>query len=212
MAQTVWLSRHGNRQDFVDPDWRRSAEWPHDPGLSPDGLEQAQQLGQRLAQEHVEYIFASPFLRTVQTAHAVAEALDQRVYLEPGIGEWMNAEWFDGPPERRDPEVLAEEYPSIDLNYTPRGEPSFPETKEETFARAGETARRLAGAYSGPILLIGHGITVTGSVNGLLGRTRDMECALCTLYKLVRHGEGWTMELEGDAGHLDHVAAANRFN
>lgn len=212
MAQTVWLSRHGNRQDFVDPDWRASAEWPHDPGLSPDGLQQARQLGERLKQETVDYIFASPFLRTVQTAHAVAEVLDRRVYLEPGIGEWMNADWFDEPPERRSLEALAEEFPTIDLNYTPRGALSFPETKEETFARAGETARRLAGAFTRPILIVGHGISVTGSVNGLLGRTRDMECALCTLYKLVRHSEGWTMELEGDARHLDHVAAADRFH
>ena len=140
-------------------------------------------------------------------------AVDRPVYLEPGIGEWLNADWFDAPPQRLKIETLAELFPSIDLDYTPYRTPEYPETKEEVFARAGETARHLAGAYTDPILLVGHGISVTGSVMGLTGRTRDMECALCALYKLVLRDGSFEMVLEGDASHLDHeAAAATRFH
>jgi len=40
------------------------------------------QLGQRLKREDIAHIFASPFLRTVQTANQVAEALDLPIKLE----------------------------------------------------------------------------------------------------------------------------------
>jgi len=47
----IFLARHGNRQDFVDPRWLDQAEEPYDPPLSADGVEQARGLGRRLAGE-----------------------------------------------------------------------------------------------------------------------------------------------------------------
>ncbi|PSQ85633.1 MAG: histidine phosphatase family protein [Bacteroidetes bacterium QH_2_63_10] len=46
--QTIWLARHANRQDFVDPDWAKTADRPHDPALSTDGMGQARKLGRRV--------------------------------------------------------------------------------------------------------------------------------------------------------------------
>lgn len=215
MTSTLWIVRHGNRQDFVNPEWRASAALPHDPGLSPDGHEQAQRVGERLRGEGIGHIFASPYLRTVQTAHHIAEALDLRVYLEPGIGEWLNAAWFDAVPERRTLERLAEEYPRIEVDYTPVLEPRFPETVEETIARAGEAARRLTGAYPGTVLLVGHGASVTGAVRGLVEPEEAFDTPLCSLFKLVRAEgeEGWRMDLCGDVSHLGHSEdAGTRWN
>jgi len=42
------------------------------------------QLGQR-QREGIAHIFASPFLRTVQTANQIAEALDLPIKLESGL-------------------------------------------------------------------------------------------------------------------------------
>ena len=66
--RTVWLVRHGNRQDFVDRSWRETAARPHDPPLSADGREQARETGRFLAGEPIDHLFASPFLRAVETA------------------------------------------------------------------------------------------------------------------------------------------------
>ena len=212
MAHTVWLTRHGNRQDFVDPDWKKSAERPHDPALSPDGIEQAKKLGRRLEGEGIAHLFASPFLRCVQTAHYVAEALDLPIYLEPGVAEWMNREWFSTFPQTLQPEALAKQFARIDTSYSPRAFPNYPETEEEAMGRAGRTARSLADAYGRPILIVGHGVSVAGAASGLVDDARVQECALCSLFKIVQNGGSWMMELAGDVSHLDEAAAADRLN
>ncbi|NEO28838.1 MAG: histidine phosphatase family protein, partial [Kamptonema sp. SIO4C4] len=48
MTQTIWIARHGNRFDFVYPEWFNTAPRRYDPPLSEDGVIQAQELGQRL--------------------------------------------------------------------------------------------------------------------------------------------------------------------
>lgn len=89
MPRTLWIVRHANRQDFVDPAWHETADRPHDPGLSPDGVEQARRLAQQLTAASIQRIIASPSLRTVQTAQAIAEARDQSFTLEPGLGDGL---------------------------------------------------------------------------------------------------------------------------
>ena len=73
MSQIVWIARHANRLDFVYPDWFLTAKRRYDPPLSDDGMIQAQQLAKRLKGKKITHIFASPFLRTIQTANAIAE-------------------------------------------------------------------------------------------------------------------------------------------
>ena len=50
-GKAIWIARHGNRADIVDPTWRLRAARPHDPPLSPDDVEQARKLGRRLKGE-----------------------------------------------------------------------------------------------------------------------------------------------------------------
>ena len=94
MSQIVLIARHANRLDFVYPDWFLTAERRYDPPLSDDGMIQAQQLAKRLKGERITHIFASPFLRTIQTANAIAEVLDLSIKLEIGLSEWLNPEWM----------------------------------------------------------------------------------------------------------------------
>src|ERR1043166_781910 len=112
-GKTIWIARHGNRADFVDPNWRATAERPHDPPLSSDGVLQAQALGKRLAQHGapIHHLFASPFLRTVQTAFHVAEAIDAQIKIEHGACEWLNPVWFDKPPGMLSPHEMAQRFP-----------------------------------------------------------------------------------------------------
>lgn len=211
MTQTVWLTRHGNRQDFVDPDWPKTAARPHDPDLSPDGIVQAELLGERLAGETIAYIFASPFLRTAHTASIVAEALDLTVFLESGIAEWMNADWFPEAPSILTREQLAARFPRIDLRYEAREVPSYPETEAQAMERAGRTAKTIAASYPRAILLVGHGVSVAGAAEGLMPGADVTECALCSLFRAVRRNGRWHLDLRGDVAHLDHRAAGDRF-
>lgn len=214
MSQTVWISRHGNRLDFVNPDWFLTAKHPYDPPLSDDGFIQAQRLGQRLKGEKIAHIFSSPFLRTVQTANEVAEALDLSIKVESGLSEWLNPHWMPSMPEKQSLKLLQEKYTRIDLSYTSRVIAEYPEMGEKVLLRSGETAKQLADEFSEDILLVGHGASVVGSSMGLLGGTTQPEinATLCCLVKIVRHGREWVMELNGDTSHLSETEKVIRFH
>jgi broad specificity phosphatase PhoE len=206
--QTVWIARHGNRQDFADPDWADTADRPHDPGLSPDGVEQVRQLARRAATIDVDRIVSSPFLRAVQTAQPAAEATDLPVYLEPGLGEWANPHWFDAPPDPLPFSTLADRFDRLTPDHDPCRTPSYPESKHEALARLGATAQCLADRYAGEtLLLVGHGITVQGVLHGLVGDdVPDPGCPLASLTQVVRREDGWTIRTRNDTSHLENGA------
>ncbi len=214
MTQIVWIARHANRLDFVNPDWFLTAERRYDPPISDDGVIQAQQLAQRLKGESIAHIFASPFLRTVQTANQVAEVLDLPIKLESGLSEWLNPVWMKTIPEKLSIEALAELFPRIDLSYTSRVVAEYPETGEKALSRSGETARRLADEFPEDILLVGHGASVLGATMGLVGgiAKSEVNASLCCLVKVVRQDQEWLMELNGDTSHLSQIEEVVRFN
>jgi broad specificity phosphatase PhoE len=212
MTQTVWIARHGNRLDFVNPEWFNTAERPYDPPLSEDGVVQANQLGQRLVGEGIRHIFASPFLRTVQTANFVADALDLPIKLESGLSEWLNPAWMQTNPERLSMQELQELFPRIDPSYTSRVIAHYPETSEKVLERTAETAKRLMTEFSEDILLVGHGASVVGVTQGLVGGTPEVNASLCCLVKLVRQEQAWVMELNGDTSHLNQTEDVIRFH
>ncbi|TPX64685.1 hypothetical protein SpCBS45565_g05709 [Spizellomyces sp. 'palustris'] len=79
MSTTVYLIRHGERIDHIDPSWSCTASQPYDPPLSPGGIRQACRTGSHLATWHVtspiRYIFSSPYTRCIETAEEILHAL-----------------------------------------------------------------------------------------------------------------------------------------
>lgn len=211
--QTIWLARHANRQDFVDPDWAATADRPHDPGLSPDGVTQARQLARRVARLEVDRILSSPFLRSVETAQPVADAIDTPIRLEPGLGEWLNDDWFSAAPETLSPTTLERRFDRVLLDHEPCRTPTYPESRHESLARLGATSRCLADRFPNEtVLLVGHGMTVLGVLHGLVGpEVADPGCPLASLTKVVRQDEEWSIQLRNDTRHLENgIRAADR--
>jgi len=202
MAQTVWIARHGNRLDFVNPAWFDTAERRYDPPLSEDGLIQAQQLAARLKSTKIAQIFCSPFLRTIQTANEVALALNLPLKLEAGLSEWLNRDWMTEMPETQPMKELFCQYPSIDSSYTSSVLPQYPETEEMMLQRTAETAKKLVAEYSSDILLVGHAASVEGTAWGLIEENATINAGLCCLVQLVRYREKWELKLNGDTAHL----------
>ncbi len=212
MLQTVWIARHGNRLDFVRPEWFQTAVRRYDPPLSTDGLLQAQQLAARLKSTKIAHIFSSPFLRTIQTANEVAIALDLSLKIEAGLSEWLNPDWITGMPETHPKEELAAKYPCIDWTYTSRFLPQYPETEGIMLQRTAATARKLVQEYSSDILLVGHGASVVGTARGLVGSNPTINASLCCLVQLVGSPGNWKMKLNGDTSHLGNIEQKIRFN
>lgn len=219
MARRVWAARHGSRLDFVDPEWAENARRPFDPPLSEAGRRQARELGERLAVEtSVAYVVSSPFLRCVETAVLAAEALDLPVRLDNGLSEWMNREWFPAPPEIASVSELTNRFASIDASYRSRGFASYGESGEEALLRSGRTARRLVSELEGDLLVVGHGVSVRGVLEGLLGlvpsaSTADIpEMPYCCLVELRLSGDRWRLILPCDTSHLSETGGGDRFH
>lgn len=210
-SQIVWIARHGNRLDFVNPEWFNTADRPYDPPLSDDGAIQAQELGHRLKSENIAHIFSSPFLRTVQTANWVAQALDLPIKLEAGLSEWLNPKWMNEKPETLSLEILTKNYPRIDSGYTSRIVPKYPESNETVMRRTAQTAKQLVEEFSEDLLLVGHGASVLGTTVGLVGGDPIINASLCCLVKLVRRSGQWKLELDGDTSHLSQSEKTIRF-
>lgn len=209
----ILITRHGNREDFLDEKWHLTADRPHDPALSPDGIVQAQELGVRLLQERVNHIFASPFLRTVETAHHVAETLNLPIKIEHGLSEWLNPEWFATKPDWLSLADMAKKFPGVDMDYKSVTEPSYPEkTESETFKRVKTTVDRLIKRFDDDFLLVGHGASTAGAAKALVPEPDGLCCALCCLIKMVKTDGKWVMELSGDTSHLSETQGKLRFH
>lgn len=203
VTDTLWLLRHGQRRDSVDPEWHDVTDRVHDPPLTDHGHWQATRAADRLRGRGIVAVYASPFLRTVQTADAVADALDLPIYLEAGLCEHLNPSWFDAAPEILTHATLAERFARVSLDHESVLTPTFPESGPEAAARATEATRRLLKRENaGPVLLVGHGLTVGGVATGLTDVGR-VETPLAGLTRLDYADGRWTLGVAADTAHLD---------
>lgn len=83
--QSIYIIRHGDRWDYLHPEWKKNAERKGDPSLSSLGHEQARQAGRYLDQLFVKEeisthnitLLSSPFLRTIQTSNELLAEMKQ---------------------------------------------------------------------------------------------------------------------------------------
>ena len=86
---TLYLTRHAT------PDWARTDIpyfTPPGPPLTPQGEDEARELGAFLREAGVQQVWASPMERAQRTAQLAAEIIGIPFSLEPGIIEWTPGE------------------------------------------------------------------------------------------------------------------------
>src|SRR5690242_17193915 len=97
----LWIIRHGERVDDVQPLWAKSAERPFDPPLTQEGHRQAQETSKKI-QNHLKeapvILFSSPFLRCLETSAHIAKSLNIPIHIEFGLSEWLKLGWFSSLP------------------------------------------------------------------------------------------------------------------
>lgn len=201
MTQTIWVARHGTREDFLDPTWRLRAKRPFDPALSRSGHQQAQELAHRLQDQPVDLIFASPFYRTLQTASYSANTLGLSLRPEWGIAEHL-LELNDDPDIITSAEAVVE-FPHLDQQHVSVLRPTYPESTEVACGRAATAVRVLADQYSGQnLLFVSHATIVVGIVRQLANIQRRINVPVCSLFELRRQAAGWELVREADISHL----------
>jgi len=145
-AKMMFVVRHAERHDRSTPDgWSELALRPQDTPLSQRGLRQSRRLGKwfygKLPIHRPLAIFASPFIRCIQTADAIAVELEGlqragvfgkdnhsiKICVEPGLVEDMR---YMGGLKHREPWYLKAAdliciSPRVDLTYQPLRDVQF---------------------------------------------------------------------------------------
>lgn len=93
----IVLVRHGESAAFEEDSPFALLDGHADPPLrDPDGLEQAERVGERLAGEDVAAIYVTTLQRTAQTAAPLAARLGIEPRVEPDLREVHLGEWENG--------------------------------------------------------------------------------------------------------------------
>lgn len=205
----LFVIRHGMRIDHEEKGWGKTAERPFDPPLSETGEMQARQTGVYLKQFEITAVYASPLLRTIQTATGIVAALDLPIFVEGGLVEWLNPKWYDFSAGMLPLEALREKYKALDLGYRPLVTPRYPEPTEAMCReRIGYVARQLAAEHEGNIALITHGAGVVNLVQALTGSrdgSNDKTCAVNILRRKMI-GTDWTLE----SATVEHLSKSEK--
>jgi broad specificity phosphatase PhoE len=200
----LYLVRHGQRLDAVDKQWHaKQGGDKYDSPLSSTGIMQAEQLARRLQDEAIDVIISSPYLRALQTAQPIAEALGMPFYVDAGMGEWQGRAMIPHAPDITPPDERVSQFANLDLSHTTTIWPQYPESVPQVFARYRQAVTRLLDVFDGHLLIVGHGRVVTGTAHVLVGKPeREFNYPIAGITRLVQTGDTWQIDLNGDDRHL----------
>jgi broad specificity phosphatase PhoE len=112
-------------------------------------------------------VYASPFLRTTETAHRIAQACGCPVHIEEGLTEWQTPSLLvDEAGNRTQPKstsALALLYATVNADYVSvnpadgsKDAPEFPESEEALLRRCAKTMRELLHITKGNLCIVSH--------------------------------------------------------
>jgi probable phosphoglycerate mutase len=84
----------------AEPEWVKDGKAVVDPPLTNRGLNQAELLGRRMADAKFDHIYASPLIRTHQTAEPTLQAHGRDLIIEPWLEEIREPAWHGEPAEK----------------------------------------------------------------------------------------------------------------
>jgi broad specificity phosphatase PhoE len=207
VEQIIWLLRHAERLDEVDPTWAKTASRPFDPPISEKGVKQAQQTAKYLKEKNfrIDRIISSPFLRCMQTAHEISLFFNKPICIEPGVCEWLKGSWFTAVPTFDYTHPSEAHHYTIDSEYQAFcRELHYPESFDQMMRRYQTTIEHLANQYSqNQILIVTHGYGVQFMVECLCPTAEPIyRMPYACLSKLVRVGTNWISAKIASDAHL----------
>ena len=171
----VYFVRHGQRPGGGG-----------DPVLTDLGIEQARLLGMRLKADGFSgRIYASPYLRTVQTACEVAKILDAKIILTPLIQE-RRTPGKSGPVKGLTFEELCGSFGDlIDRNYPLNYPWVYSDNRDQTLVKHVKEALDTAlKSGDGDLLFVGHEATVKAGIE-ILSLSSGLEMKDVPIYNCM---------------------------
>lgn len=209
-ATDLLLVRHGEsapaRLDVAAP----KVDGHSDPELAPEGREQAERLGERLAHEQIDAIYVTTLRRTVQTAAPLAKRLGLEPRVERDLREIYLGEW-EGVAFRK---YVSERHPTAVQMLTERRWDSIPgaESNDAFKTRVRRGLERIVAAHPGQrVVVVVHG-GVIGQSLGLATGTSAFtflgadNASISQLVVLAgSEPDHWIVRRFNDTAHLDPV-------
>src|SRR3954447_20104419 len=202
-ACVLILVRHGESEAAVEGTPFELVEGHGNPRLAPEGEEQAELVGARLARERIDAIYVSNLIRTHQTAAPLAARLgltpiEDRDLREVHLGEWESG-LFRKKVIERDP-IAVRMIEEQRWDVIPGAEP-----KEDFTRRARSVVERIARAHpDGRVAVFSHGGVIGEMLSQATGATPfAFTSDNSGISQLVVLGERWMVRRFNDVGHLD---------
>lgn len=164
MSTRVLLIRHGATVLSAEDRFAGST----DVDLSDEGRRQARCLAERLAQEPLAAVYASPLRRTLETASIVATACQRPPIPDPGLREIDHGRW-EGLTRKQVEATFPEEYSAWEedpYTFAPQGG----EAGVAVMARALPVVREIVLRHPGEtVAVVSHKATIRLVLASLLG-------------------------------------------
>ncbi|HEU5035232.1 MAG TPA: histidine phosphatase family protein [Mycobacteriales bacterium] len=203
-ATDLLIVRHGEsapaRLDVPAP----RVEGHSDPELAPEGREQAEQLADRLAHEHIDAIYVTTLRRTVETAAPLAARLGLEPRVEPDLREIHLGDW-EGVAFRK---YVSEHHPiAVQMFLEQRWDVIPGAESNEAFAtRVRRGMERIIAAHPGQrVVVVVHGgvigqmmaLASGASAFGFIGADN------ASISQIVAMPQPWVIRRYNDTAHLD---------
>lgn len=205
----IYIARHGVRPsqtpDGVPLDTEPYTGPGYDEPLSPLGRQQAEALGEDMADVSIDSIFCSPFHRTIESVAPLARKLGLPIKVEWGLSEFLKDGWFDEFPLLPTPQERHAQFSGIDTTYSSLVMPQYPEDVEQLQDRIQKAAAALTESFGPTILVMSHGAVSLGIRRALLDAKKvpfNFSSDCCSVSHLARVDGSWQSVLDGNVDHL----------
>jgi probable phosphoglycerate mutase len=164
MTTRLLLVRHGATTLSAEDRFAGSTDVP----LSDEGRRQASRLGERLSDDRIAAVYASPMRRTIETAALIAEPHKLAPVTRPGLREIDHGHW-EGLTRREVEERYRDEYLRWEQDpFTVA--PAGGECGVDVMARALPVIRAIVEAHPDQnIVVVSHKATIRLVISSLLG-------------------------------------------
>ncbi len=161
----MMLVRHGESEFNVVFNVTREDPGIVDPGLTDQGMRQAEAVAEELSGHDIRRLLTSPYSRTLHTAKIVSERLGLPVEVEPLVRERAFFACDIGSPRSE----LSARWPGFDFGGLPeRWWPEPKETEGDLLGRCTAFRAAMASAVDWPHVAV---ISHWGFIRGLTGET-----------------------------------------
>lgn len=177
--------------------------------LNAIGVRQAKRVGQALANEQIDAIYASDLQRAWQTAQAIAQVSGSPLHPQPLLRE-RDFGIFQGKTYAQVQDLWPEDSKRW-RERQPHWAPAGGESLDAVYQRVGRVATSLARAHlGGQIVLVAHGGVLDMLYRLATGQAvqspRTWQLGNASINRLLWSAQGFSLVGWSDTHHLDHLS------